>query len=59
MELERIWAAERREIPTLVSSQIIDHVLVSSPLLQQLQLRVPALTVQEVRGREVTGLVSP
>ena len=38
-------------IPTLVGSQIIDNILVSSPLLHQLQLIIPALRelVEEVR----------
>ena len=55
-----IWPAERerREITTLVSGQIIDHVLVSLPLLDQLQLGIPALTVEEVRGGEMHQCVA-
>ena len=53
-----VWP-EIAEIPTMVSSQIIDDVLVSSPLLLQLQLRVPALTVQEVVRAGEAALVSP
>ena len=42
-------------IPTLVGSQIIDNILVSSPLLHQLQLIIPALRVSVEEVREGRG----